>query len=67
MHSKCWEIRNCTKVTCPAFNSIEKIPCWVTRGTLCVNGAENSYTKKIKTCGECSIFLDYAKQALIAF
>jgi len=55
LKSNCWDIMNCSKQHCPAYNQLH-IRCWYLAGTLCPSCAAGEYTKKIESCKHCVVY-----------
>jgi len=51
----CWEIKNCRKPECPAYDDIRR-RCWYLSGTLCPECAVGGFKQKIKACQQCQVF-----------
>jgi len=52
---KCWEIKNCGKIECPAYKNRE-LRCWIISGTFCRDEIQGSYHEKIEACRKCDFF-----------
>ena len=58
----CWEKLSCEKKSCPAYGKV-KSRCWQQIGTLCTSHMKTySFSKKLKQCLECDVFLDSTKK-----
>ncbi len=55
VEGSCWEKRNCTKESCPAYKN-ECGRCWLITGTLCDNCSDGGFADKYATCLHCEIF-----------
>ncbi|MEW6375020.1 MAG: two-CW domain-containing protein [Thermodesulfobacteriota bacterium] len=56
----CWEIRNCpteTRQVCPAWEFDVGNLCWFINGTICEGIDRKSWTKKMKVCRKCKVFM----------
>jgi len=51
----CWEIVNCDKKECPAYENLYH-RCWYLSGTLCAYCEEGEYAKKIDGCLKCPVY-----------
>lgn len=54
----CWEINNCTKKDCPAYNTTD-YRCWLKVGTLCGGNVQGVFARKYKTCFNCKVFQQF--------
>lgn len=55
---KCWERKNCSDTTCPAYKSKCR-RCWIIAGTCSDNGAvQCQFVKKYINCQNCDVFLE---------
>ena len=52
---KCWEIKNCKKTECPAYESSD-LRCWMTSGTFCRDEIQGSFHEKIEACRKCNYY-----------
>ena len=52
---KCWEIRNCRKLKCPAYNN-KDLRCWLHLGVQCKKKVTQPCIDKISTCKYCDIY-----------
>jgi len=52
---KCWEVRNCQKVKCPAYQSTDK-RCWLYMGTHCTKQSNQPHFNKIDVCRYCDVY-----------
>ena len=52
--SYCWDIHECDRTQCPAFDNTET-PCWYVDGTLCESGAEGRFPEKLDNCRTCEV------------
>lgn len=52
---KCWEILECRKTKCPAYESAN-LQCWLIPQTLCNNSTQGNFLDKIELCIGCSVF-----------
>jgi PAS domain S-box-containing protein len=55
LKKNCWDIMECTKGKCPAYNE-SHIRCWYMAGTLCPSCVEGEYAKKIESCLKCPVY-----------
>jgi len=53
--AKCWEVRNCSKVNCPAYNSSDQ-RCWLYIGTHCKKKSNEPTLNKIDVCRYCDVY-----------
>ena len=51
---RCWEIRDCKEVSCPAYHNTE-LPCWYIDKTLCTGGPSNKFPEKLDVCKKCNV------------
>jgi len=52
---KCWEMKKCGEVNCPAYkNTCGR--CWLIAGTLCGGEVQGKYALKYETCCECEVY-----------
>jgi len=52
---KCWEMKNCGEVNCPAYkNTCGR--CWLIAGTMCGGEVQGKYALKYETCCECEVY-----------
>jgi PAS domain S-box-containing protein len=62
---KCWEIKKCGEVDCPAFNNTD-IPCWYIDETLkCGAGLSGEFHEKREVCSECDVYRGYAGDEVV--
>ena len=52
---RCWEIRNCNRHQCPAFQSKE-LQCWIVSETRCEGCESKSLAAKLNDCLNCEVF-----------
>ena len=52
---KCWEVKNCKKEDCPAFESRD-LRCWMISGTFCRDEIQGSFHEKIEACRKCNFY-----------
>jgi len=52
---KCWQIQNCHKEDCPAYESTE-FPCWYVDGTQCHENPQGRFPDKLNYCYECPVY-----------
>jgi len=57
--ARCWEIENCTEVSCPAYHYSE-LPCWYIDGTLCAMLPVSKFPEKRESCKNCIVYAKYA-------
>jgi diguanylate cyclase (GGDEF)-like protein len=60
---RCWEIKNCGKQECPAYES-DDYRCWLISGTLCGEEVQGEFAKKYKACSLCDVFRASTKDLL---
>jgi len=56
----CWMIRDCPlhiRQACPAWEFNAGLFCWFINGTLCRSRAQDGWSKKMKICRKCEIFI----------
>jgi len=53
--AKCWEIKNCTSVDCPSYNS-ENLRCWQVAGTHCGGEVQGVFAQKFGRCEKCEVY-----------
>lgn len=56
----CWEIRGClpqTRQACPAWEFKVGDLCWFINGTICHGKAQESWSKKMKVCRRCEVYV----------
>jgi hypothetical protein len=56
----CWEIRRCptsTRETCPAWEFDAGHLCWFINGTMCEGKPQGSWSRKMKVCRNCEVFV----------
>lgn len=51
----CWEIQECDKIQCPAYNDRRR-RCWFLAGTMCPECKPGGYERKIEACQNCKVF-----------
>ncbi len=61
---KCWEVENCEKRDCPAYENIE-IMCWYVDGTLCQVQPSGSFPEKLDMCRKCKVFRTNAGDEMV--
>jgi len=52
---RCWEMKGCGKVDCPAFLNKEG-RCWLIAGTMCEGRIKGEFALKYKSCTECNVY-----------
>jgi diguanylate cyclase (GGDEF)-like protein len=52
---KCWERKNCKKISCPAYLN-PKGRCWLVAGTMCGGKVQGEFALKYKSCTKCDIY-----------
>lgn len=60
---KCWEIKDCRKEECPAYND-KNCRCWLKVGTLCGGKVQGEFATKYNTCLECEVFKTISEEPL---
>ena len=61
----CWDIRGCppeTQQACPAWEFNVGNLCWFINGTICQGKAQESWSKKMKICRKCEVFIGHMKR-----
>ncbi len=53
--AKCWELKNCDKVDCPAYRT-DDLRCWQTAGTFCSGEVEGVFATKYGDCKKCDVY-----------
>jgi DNA-binding XRE family transcriptional regulator len=56
----CWVIQKCpveTRQKCPAWELQVGHLCWFINGTICQGRVQESWSKKMKICRRCNVFL----------
>ncbi len=62
---KCWEMKKCGEVDCPAYNN-NNIPCWYIDETLkCGAGLSGEFHEKREVCHECDVYQKYAGDEVV--
>jgi histidine kinase len=62
---KCWEMKKCGEVDCPAYNNTD-IPCWYIDETLeCGAGLSGEFHEKREVCSECDVYQEYAGDEVV--
>lgn len=60
----CWEIRGCPPETCrncPAWQFQAGHLCWFINGTVCGGRPRESWSKKMRVCRRCPVFITNMK------
>ena len=52
---KCWELKQCKKTNCPAYNDADQ-RCWQVAGTFCKGKVQGKFAQKLKDCQKCEIY-----------
>lgn len=52
---RCWELKGCGNVDCPAFLNREG-RCWLIAGTMCEGKVRGEFALKYKSCTECEVY-----------
>jgi len=52
---KCWEVLQCGKKKCPAYES-KNLMCWLFTGTHCRDEVQGKFIEKIDLCLDCEVF-----------
>ncbi len=63
LEKNCWDITQCQKEDCPAYNE-KHIRCWYVAGTLCPHCVEGKYARKIESCTTCPVYRSCAGDEL---
>jgi histidine kinase len=62
---KCWEMKNCGEVDCPAYNNTDN-PCWYIDETLeCGAGLSGEFHEKRDVCRGCDVYQTYAGDEVV--
>jgi histidine kinase len=62
---KCWEMKKCGEVDCPAYNNTDN-PCWYIDETLkCGAGLSGEFHEKREVCYECDVYQQYAGDEVV--
>jgi histidine kinase len=62
---KCWEMKNCGEVDCPAYNNTDN-PCWYIDETLkCGAGLSGEFHEKREVCRGCDVYQQYAGDEVV--
>lgn len=54
---KCWDIKQCGKEECPAYESSVR-QCWMISRTHCRNEIQGTYHDKIEACRKCEVYAE---------
>ncbi|MDK2809114.1 MAG: methyl-accepting chemotaxis protein [Clostridiales bacterium] len=52
---KCWELNNCKKEECPAYES-DDLKCWEMKNTLCGGSEQAHVIAKLDNCKSCKVY-----------
>lgn len=52
---KCWEVKNCTFIECPSYES-ENLRCWQVAGTHCGGEVQGVFAQKLGKCEKCEVY-----------
>ena len=61
---KCWVGNKCDDANCPAYQSHD-LRCWQIAGTLCPEGAQGRFARKLASCRECQVFQKSCRRDVI--
>jgi len=62
---KCWEMKKCGEVDCPAYNNTDN-PCWYIDETLkCGAGLSGEFHEKREVCHGCDVYQKYAGDEVV--
>ncbi|MCL4474447.1 MAG: response regulator [Actinobacteria bacterium] len=53
---KCWQVKNCTQISCPSYESSD-LRCWLQCGTFCHNEIQGTFSQKRDACERCDVFM----------
>ncbi|MHB0866882.1 MAG: ATP-binding protein [Thermoleophilia bacterium] len=52
---KCWEVKNCSYVECPSYES-RNLRCWQVAGTHCGGEVQGVFAQKFGKCEQCDVY-----------
>lgn len=52
---KCWEVKNCSYVECPSYES-HNLRCWQVAGTHCGGEVQGVFAQKFCKCEQCEVY-----------
>lgn len=55
LESRCWQIRDCAEINCPAYKN-ECGRCWLIAGTMCGVEVQGKFSDKYTSCTECEVY-----------
>ncbi len=61
---RCWEIRNCEHVNCPAYENTD-LPCWFVDETSCDICLPCKFPEKLKFCHECTVYKNHSGDEIL--
>ncbi len=53
--AKCWEVKGCTYVDCPSYQS-HNLRCWQVAGTHCGGEVQGLFAQKVGQCEKCEVY-----------
>lgn len=61
LESKCWEIKNCNEINCPAYKN-QCGRCWLIAGTMCGGETQGKFALKYGFCTNCEVYQNIIKK-----
>lgn len=53
---RCWELKECVHLDCPAFGLAGNLRCWQVAGTHCGGEVQGLFAQKLGRCEKCEVF-----------
>ena len=53
---RCWEVKNCTRTHCPAYDHDKATRCWEIAGTFCKGQVQGTFARKLGSCSQCEVY-----------
>ncbi|MES0349984.1 MAG: PAS domain S-box protein, partial [Desulfobacteria bacterium] len=61
---KCWEVQDCDKTDCPAYENPE-VMCWYVDGTHCKVEPSGRFPEKLDMCRQCTVYRTHVGNEMI--
>jgi signal transduction histidine kinase/ActR/RegA family two-component response regulator len=52
----CWETKNCSHKSCPAYGRHDRLRCWEIAGTFCRGEVQGAFAQKLGDCRRCEVY-----------
>jgi PAS domain S-box-containing protein len=61
---KCWEVQDCDKTDCPAYENPE-VMCWYVHGTHCKVEPSGRFPEKLDMCRQCTVYRTHVGNEMV--